>query len=481
MVMNDDTQRPPDLPISPEDWEQTPPGVRAVLLLLYQQVQILEREVADLKEQIKLHSGNSSQPPSSDKPGKKEKCRKSGSGKKRGAQPGHQGTTRKLLPLDQVDQIIIHKPEACAGCGALLLGADPHPQRHQVTEIRRIETTVTEHQVHEIACLKCGTQNRGQLPEEVASSQFGETLVGMIGMLMGVYRLSKRQVVQILRDLGGPAISVGSVVNQQQVVSASLAEAVAEAYDVVHQQPTRYIDETGWKQHHQERSSYLWTVVTQAVTVFRIAASRSGRVARDLLGTSEQNYSVSDRYSAYNGLPKDRHQTCWAHLLRHWKRMVGRGGDSRRVGMNLVIYTEYLLYLWGRVRDGTMSREEFLAEVPELREKTHYWLDVGACCSHPKTAKTCRQLLKQQSILWTFTQHEGVEPTNNAAERALRHAVIWRKLSHGTQSEAGSRFVERILTVVETRRQHGQNPLDFIRDAVVAYRRGLPAPSLIST
>jgi len=478
--MSDDLQLPPDLPIPPEDWTQTPVSVKAVLLLLYEEVQTLKQEVADLKEQLNLNSGNSSKPPSSDKPGKKEKRRKLGSGKKRGGQPGHKGRTRKLLPAEQVDEFVIHKPVCCQVCGALLLGDDPHPHRHQVTEIRRIETRVTEHQVHTVECLHCGADNRGQLPNEVASSQFGETLVGLIGLLMGVYRLSKRQVPQILGDLGGPTISVGSVVNQQKVVSAALAEPVRAAGEIVQEQPVRYIDETGWKQHHQECSSYLWTVVTNAGTVFRIAASRSGQIARDLLGASESNYAVSDRYSAYNSLPKERHQTCWAHLLRHWQRIAGRDRDSRRVGLNLVIYTEYLLYRWGRVRDGTMAREEFLVEVPALQEKIRHWLEVGACCSHPKTAKTCRQLLRQESILWTFTQHEGIEPTNNAAERALRHAVIWRKLCHGTQSEAGSRFVERILTVVETRRQQGQNPLDFIRDAIAAHRRGMPAPSLIS-
>ncbi len=481
MVMNDDLQIPPDLPISQKDWAQTPASIKAVLLLLHGQVHTLIQEVATLKEQINLNSGNSSKPPSSDKPGKKESHKKLGSGKTRGAQKGHKGTTRKLLPLDQVDQVIIHKPETCKDCGALLLGADLQPHRHQVTEIRRIETTVTEHQVHSVECVNCGTHNRGQLPQDVASSQFGESLVGMIGLLMGVYRLSKRQVVQILNDWGGPNISLGSVVNQQKVVSESLAEAVKETYETVQQQPVRYIDETGWKQHHQNRSSYLWAVVTNTATVFKIAASRSGQVARDLLGESEQNYSVSDRYSAYNGLPKDRHQTCWAHLLRHWKRIAGRGGDSYEVGMYLEMHTEYLLYLWGRVRDGTMTRGEFLQYVPDIQQKIRHWLDIGACCSHPKTAKTCRRLLKQETILWTFTRHEGIEPTNNAAERALRHAVIWRKLCHGTQSEAGSRFVERILTVVETCRQQGQNPLDFIQKAVAAHRRGLPTPSLAST
>ena len=161
--------------------------------------------------------------------------------------------------------------------------------------------------------------------------------------------------------------------------------------------------------------------------------------------------------------------------------MSGRGGDSYTVGMNLEMHTEYLLYLWGRVRDGTLTRENFLTYVPDIQEKIRHWLNIGASCLHPRTATTCHQLLRNETILWTFTRYEGIEPTNNAAERALRHAVIWRKLSHGTQSDAGSRFVERILTVVETCRQQHQNPLDFIQQAVTAHRRGQLSPSLTLT
>ncbi len=455
-------------------------SVRVAFQVLFQQVQDLKAEVEKLQEQLHLNSSNSSKPPSSDGPEQKiVKGKPKEGGKKRGGQQGHQGHRRELLPIEQVDEVIEHKPEICAGCGSKLEGEDPEPYRHQITELPPIEPYVTEHQVHSLTCECCGAENRGKLPPEVAVSQFGPNLVALMVLCMGVYRLSKRQVTSLLEDCFGIKLSTGSVINQQEAVSAALEEVVDQARDYVQAQAVRNVDETGWYQRGQEQKGWLWVVVTPLVTVFLVALSRAGKVAKQLVGEESDGIVGSDRASAYNWLPVEQRQLCWAHLLRNFQKILERGGTSVLIGHPLRVLAEEILILWGRVRDGTLSIDEFLIRLPAFQHAVQHWLTEGAACSQPATAKTCRRILKLAPALWTFATHPGVEPTNNSAERALRTAVIWRRLSYGTQSEAGSRFVERILTVVETCRQQARHPLEYLRQAVIAYRTGHPAPSLL--
>lgn len=475
--MNAQELPPPELGISAEDWERTPASVRVIFLLLYQRVQVLETEVAKLREQVEQNSRNSSKPPSSDGAGKKEETPKKS--RKRGGRKGHKGHRREPVPPEQVDEIIAHKPEKCMGCGATLEGEDPDPQRYQVTELPPIKPHVNEHQVHRLTCSCCGKENRGELPPEVATSQFGPNLVGLMAVLMGVYRMSKRQVAALLDDCFGIQISASSVVNQQNAVSQALQQPVEQAGEYVKAQTVRNVDETGWPQEDRSKRGWLWVAVTPLVTVFMVALSRAGKVVRELIGEDSEGIVGSDRYSAYNWLPVEQRQLCWAHLMRDFQKILERGGQSALIGEPLRLLAEEILILWGRVRDGTLSRDDFRLRLPAFQHTIHHWLTEGAHCSHDKTAKTCRRILKVEDALWTFTTHAGVEPTNNSAERALRKAVIWRKVSYGTQSRAGSHFVERILSTVETCRQQQRNPLDYIRQAVIAHRSGQPAPSLL--
>jgi transposase len=477
--MKEQRQTAPPPGILEGDWEQTPLSVRMYVLAMYEQVQGLMRRVQELEEQVRRNSRNSSQPPSSDGPGQKASVERKPKGGKPGGRKGHQGHRRELLPIEQVDEVIKHKPEVCSGCGTKLAGEDPTPYRYQVTELPPIAPHITEHQVHCLDCPCCGRANRGELPAEVANSQFGPNLVSLMAILMGVYRLSKRQVSRILDDCFNIKLSASSVVKQQGAVSAALEEAVEEAKECAQRQDARNIDETGWPQIEEGQRGWLWVVVTPLVTVFRVALSRAGQVAKELLGEDRNGIVGSDRYSAYNWIPVELRQVCWSHLRRDFQKILERGGPSARVGEPLCLLAESVLHLWARVRDGTLPLSAFLIRLPAFQNTVHHWLTEGAGCSHPKTAKTCRLILKLEPALWTFATHPKVEPTNNSAERALRSAVIWRGISHGTQNEAGSRFVERILTVTETCRQQGRNPLHYVRQAVIAHRSGLPFPSLL--
>ena len=288
------------------------------------EVKQLRETVEQLQEIVNRNSQNSSQPPSQDRPDQKPAKEPSGPPRKRGGQPGHRGHHRVLV--DDVDEVVVHKPTRCAGCGALLLGDDPAPYRHQVTELPIVKPNVIEHQVHRLTCPCCGQSNRGELPPEVATSWFGPNVISLVGLLMGRYRLSKRQVTHLLAECFGITMAASTVVNQQQVISQALAAPVAELEPVVKNEPVCNIDETSWRQVGAAKRPWLWTVVTAQVTLFRIAPSRSSQIARDLLGETYSGVAGTDRCSSYTWL--ERRQLCWSHLVRDFQKILERGGDS---------------------------------------------------------------------------------------------------------------------------------------------------------
>jgi hypothetical protein len=473
--------KPPTERITAKAWSRTPKVVRAEMVALTQELAEVKARLAKAEEQLRRNSHNSSQPPSQDKAEQKQpvETEAAKTRRRRGGQVGHAGRQRPLLPLAAVDKVVVHRPVQCAQCGALLLGQDATPVRHQVTDLPPLKAHVTEHQVHTLTCGCCGATNRGVLPAEVAASQFGPNLVSLMALLMGCYRMSQRQVADVLVNCFGICLAASSVVNQQRVISQALAQSVEELQWSVQQQSACNVDETSWRQADQAKHCWLWVVVTTLVTVFHIATSRSGAVARQLLGEQYDGVVGSDRYSGYNWLDPSQRQVCWSHLVRDFQKILERGGQSYRIGCNLKLQAEYLLVLWSRVRDGTLPYADFLAEFPAIQCHIRYWLTQGILCDCPSTAQTCGHLLALDVALWRFVTSPGVEPTNNAAERALRHPVIWRRTSHGTQSDPGSLFVQRMLTVAETCRLQHRPVFAFVRSALLAYRAGLPAPSLL--
>jgi transposase len=294
--------------------------------------------------------------------------------------------------------------------------------------------------------------------------------------MTGAYRMSKRMVEAFCADVFHIPICAGQVCASEAETAVATDPVVTALRDFARSQPAN-VDETGWRQK-QERG-WLWTVVTQAVTVFTIARSRAGSVAQGLIDASAGQVITTDRYKAYFWLPLRQRQVCWAHLVRDFQAMVDRANAGSPIGEELLCCAEELFTWWYRVRDGTLSRSTFRRYVAELRPWVRSQLETGTGCACAKTAGTCRDILAIEPALWTFARVAGVEPTNNAAERALRHAVLWRKMSHGTDSEAGSRFVENILTVVATCRQQGRNVLEYLTGCCKAALQGARPDSLV--
>ena len=457
-------------PITPEQLAALPPEVRAVIQAI---IDHYERRIAELEAEIsrlKKTPRNSSLPPSSEHPHAKPPPAKPKSQRPRGGQPGHEKHERTLIPTEQCQQVVPVKPRRCRRCGRKLCGHDPAPLRHQVWDVPPIVPHVHEYQLHRLPC-PCGTTTCAVLPPGVPQGQAGPRLIALVALLMGCFRQSKRRVALFLEQVLNQPCSPGWVVKLQNQATAALRPCYEERVAQLPDQERLSIDETPTKQGPDK--AWLWTAVAARFTVFALRTTRAATVLTELLGTTYSGVVNCDRAKMYYS--QSRLQWCWAHLKRDFQALIDSSdGVKKRLGHDLMRPTRKLFRLWARYRDGTLTRVGFQRLMKPVRQEIDALLLRGAFAG----IGMAEQLSNHRDWLWTFVDVPGVEPTNNASERALRHAVIWRKLSFGTQSESGSRFVETLLTIVETCRQQSQNVFAFVTTAVEAHFNHQPAPSL---
>ena len=463
---------PPDL-----EAEMTP-AVRAFVGLLLDRIARLETRVEELERQAKGKTPqNSSLPPSSQHPHARPQSQKRKSKKKRGGQPGHEKHERPLIPTDQCDDVHALKPTECRRCGEKLAGSDAEPLRHQVWELPEIKPHVTEYQLHRLACGVCGETTCAELPLGVPQGQSGPRLLAFTAMLMAYFRQSKRRTAEFLGTLLNQPCSPALTVKMQNQVTAALRPSYEEAAAQLPTQEHLNIDETATKQENGK--AWLWTFVARLFTVFAVRATREATALSDFLTEKFHGIVTCDRAKMYWQV--GRLQWCWAHLKRDFQAMIDTGDKRAKwLGERLRAATCELFEHWADYRAGKITRAALVRRMGPVRRKVERLLRSGTQCGHADTRGTCRELYAHCAWLWTFLHHEGVEPTNNAGERSLRHAVIWRKLSFGTQSAAGSRFVETMLTVIETCRQQRRNVFAFVTAAVESHLAHQPAPSLLS-
>ncbi len=484
-----------------EDWESTPASVRELVMKLVKgneglrgKAHRLEERVNEIEERLNQNSGNSSRPPSKDEPGKKREKKISQIGsRKRGGQKGHQGNQRYLYKPEDCKAIKEVKPETCGHCGNELRGEDENPYRHQVVEIPPVKPEVIEYRLHKLTCPECGHGTRAKLPNGVTQKGYGERLTGLVGVLSAHHHQSHGLVQELLKEVFGVVISTGGINRLRQELNEAVGTSVEQAKIYVQSQEAMNSDETGFTQHNgdgknpSKKRGWLWGLVTPLVSFFEIVLSRSQDTAKSLIGTGFKGTVTSDRYGAYNWLPLEQRQICWAHLKRDFIAISERSGVSAEIGNALLRRQRRLFRWWHRVRDGTMSRALFVEAVSHLRRGFQQELEnaaalyVGPKEKTPlaKTVRTCRQILKVEPALWTFVNHPSLVPTNNAAEQALRPAVIWRRLSFGSKSQGGSDFVARMLTVTTSLQAQNRSVLDFLTQACRAARFGLEPPSLL--
>jgi transposase len=457
-----------------------------VLLRMDRQIQELSETVArqgeriaQLERRLNRSSRNSSQPPSVDPPGSAPRKGKDSSGRRQGGQPGHQGKGRPLLPAWAVDDVVDHWPTGCE-CGHVFtageLVAAGEPVRHQLEELPVITVTVTEHRCQRVRCPGCGRRRRAELPGEVAGSMFGPRFQAAVAALSVRNRISRRDVVELCEQLFGSRISTGTVDAILCRVADALAEPCADLLDRLRASRAVHMDETGWRTAGQRRA--LWGIFDQRHAFLHVAADRHEDHAKGLLADTTA-VVTSDRWWAYTHLPLARRQLCWAHLARDFKAHAEGMAAERELGEHGLRICERVFWAWEVFRH-TGDRRELELTIRELQREFKPILRryAGKSPRYKYCRGIARNLLKAWPALWTFAKHAGVEPTNNHAERALRGAVIYRKLSLGSQSSEGEQRIARLLSVHTTCRLQRRPLHAYLTDALAAHTRGHPAPLL---
>lgn len=376
------------------------------------------------------------------------------------------------------DKIEPHFPDTCEHCGTAL-GLDDDitgddPVRHQVEELPPIKPEVTDHEMHARKCSNCGCKTRAKLPASVPAGRFGPRLMAAIALLSSKFRLTRRELPKVLWDLFGIKMSVGSVQNVDEKASESVAAPVEAIAEVVHHQPVVNADETGYP--HRARKAWLWVATCPIATLFRLHGRRNIEALANLIPEEFGGLLVVDRLKTYE---RRRRSVCQAHLLRDWQGIGERKHpEAKRLGKWAVAETERLLKYHAQFRSGELSKEGLMARMKVLKARYGRLLDQAMTCGDKKTEGMAKELNRQWGAIWAYLDVEGAEPTNNAAERKIRIAVLWRKGSFGTWSDAGQRFVERMLTLAATSAQLGVSFFDYLQLALVANLRHQAVPSL---
>jgi transposase len=452
--------------------------VEQVVATLTAQVAALLKVNEQLNERLGRNSRNSNQPPSSDAPGTPPKAKgPKGKGRTRGAQPGHQGSRRELVPADRVNEFVDLFPPECENCWQSLPEVlDPNAKRYQQIELPPIEPYITEVRRHSVVCPGCRHKTCAAYDaNKIPASPFGPRLMSVIALLTGVYHLSRRQTVTLLSDLLGTALSLGAASAVEARVSEAVKPAVDEAWKQVQNAEIKHTDGTSWAQAGVAMS--LWTIATVMATVFKIVSNGSALKLKPLFGALT-GILVSDRATALMFWSMDRRQICWAHLLRKFVFFSEKNGAAGDIGRQLLDYTGIMFEYWQDYRGGRLSRSLFRAWMDPVRTQAEALLMKAAAADIDEVSGSCADILKHRDALWTFVDEAGVEPTNNHAERELRAFVLWRRRSFGTQSERGNLFAERLMTIAHTARKQKQNVLEFLTDCCRAQRDESDVPSL---
>jgi transposase len=455
------------------------------VLHLQEQVRRQQSVIARLEQQLREGQGperervtacNSSLPPSANPPGAKKPVVKKPTGRRSGAQKGHKGHGRKLLPLEQVDRIVKHRPRRCQHCQAELpeSAEDSVESRHQQAELPPRAVVITEYQALACQCPRCGQISRGQIPDSILKSVCGPRLSAAMGYLSAYSHVSRRGVEEVLSNILGMELSLGSVCARERELSEALDEPYEQLKQEVREASVKYVDETGWKRAAQ----WLWVAATARAVVFMCSQARTYVMLWRLLGKKPLGVICSDRHGVYDKYPRKRRGLCWSHLKRDFQRCVDRGGQSEKIGLEALAITREVFHRWRWFRKGHISRSTLQRQLRPLRRRMRQLLRRGSQSGIGKTAGLCKRLLKLEGAMWRFAQVEGLEPTNNLAERMLRPGVIWRKKSFGSESRGGCRFVERMLSVTASVKLRGGNVMDYLAAAVAARREGRLVPAV---
>lgn len=451
-------------------------AVRALFAAQAERIAALEAEIEELKRLLGRNSNNSSMAPSKDSREARTQRSKKRSGKKQGGQPGHPGQHRTMVA--DPDRVVEHWPSACQGCGGSLAEGDAvkgEPVAHQVSEIiTRIE--VTEHRRMRVRC-ECGACTLAGLPAGVPAGAFGPG-VASAAATMCAARIGRRETVRIFSDLFGLTISPASLQGLLAQSAIALEDPYLEILKALDTEPVRGADETSWPQAGE--GQWLSVSTSDRMALFQIAKRRDRDAAKALLGEVPEGVIVTDRYAVYLFLDDTQRQMCLAHVARDLVALGERNGTPGRLGRQLARELGAVFGVLHQPGRDPADLKQLREDIAPHRQRLHDLFTKGTRCRDPKTRRFCQGLLNHETALWTFTRVPGVPATNNASERALRHAVHWRRTSYGTQTDTGNQIVERLLTIRETCRLQRRRLHDYLTSAITANLHGHPIPPVLA-
>lgn len=446
-----------------------------VALLKVENIKLRE-ENAKLQEQLKLNSKNSSKPPSTDQAGSNDVPKKKG-----GAKPGHPGHFRPLFSEAQVDKFVHLRAENCPSCGNTVQPSGDAPSIHQQVEIAPKPYVVTQYNRETFYCPCCRKYGAASLPTSVGPSAFGTRLSAFMGYLAGACRLSRRMGLGVLKEGFGLHAAVGTQSNVENRITEALKPSYEEIEERVRQSDeTKHIDETGWKRWGKRE--FVWIMATASAAMYKIQEGRGAECRDALLGSTDTKRvaCVTDRLSIYRF--QGPHQFCLAHLKRDIKRFAERAGVDGEWGQVMLEYLKTIFDLWRDYREKRRTRRSFRRKSRRYRDEFEYGLLLAGAKGRysPSLKRFARVLLRRAKNLWVFATRDGVEPTNNQAERDLRGIVITRRISYGSKSERGNHFVERINSVVTTLKRQGKKCLDYLEQVFGSWKTKSSALSIFS-
>jgi len=469
-----DLSQPPPLPETLEESHR-------VILGLWEVIAGLKARLDELEEQLNTGSDNSSSPPSQDSPKKRaERKRKPPTGRSKGAQPGHKKHERVLVPESEVDAISRYYPPGTCQCGGQVQVEGYRP--HQVFDLPEVRYEVTEHRCYSGRCQRCGCSHAATLPDSVPRGQMGPGLIAWINLLNGRYHLTLRQIEDLLHEQWGLQFSLGAISQSQEKLNDWMVPVYNQIGEAVRRACVGYADET---RHYRNRSVYwLWSLSTDHTAYFLIHYSRGKAAARELLGEFD-GILITDRHGAYNDHDPEKHQYCWAHVIRNLEKIAQRQGRAGEDGQTLLRIARLVVRCAHRWKQSSYQSAHYRRRLDRFREWLQKELEQTALIhGKNKTGNTCRKLLQDYPKLWTFLAYPGVPLTNNAAERSLRQYVIWRKISFFSQSHRGTQYRAMILSLIETCKRLNINLYQTLRtictqgliEGDVTYRLPIPEP-----
>jgi transposase len=464
------------------------------------QIADAEKQIADLERQLALrkrNSTNSSKPPASDglAGDQRPRGRKHKSKRKPGAQPGHPGHHRRLVPITEVSAVEVLLPKQCGHCGTTLpqeLGkviTEGEPRRHQVTEVPPVKAHITEYQFPNVVCRECGKATRATLAKEIAG-HFGPRLTALIAYWTVVCRLPRRLVETMLADVLGIEISLGSTQKAWEEVSQAVAQPVQQLQEQLPREAVLNVDETGWRTNGDKR--WIWGLAAKQFVFYVVASTRGAEVLVTLLGVVFRGILCCDRWVVYLTYHSGRMQLCWAHLKRNILGIAdyARSPSARQFCRDALAIVARLFRLWYRFRGDLrdrrgnpqpLDRRQLLEKSIPLQKKLFALAEAHLDDADREVRNLATALFVHFQRLFTFLEEEGVEPTNNVAERILRTAVQWRKISFGNRSRNGEIATARLLAVTQTCKRQQRHVLGYLTDAVRCHRCQAAAPSLLSS